>query len=142
MQVGETIRVLRNLKKMTHKEVAFHLEITPQAYSKIERDECGITLERLCQIAKVLEADACEILLYHTRKDTAVPGHSGGVTVRQASGTPPVPCRPEAEKPGICNRNNAETLELWKIIEYQKREMEVLRNEKTELLKIILRRED
>ncbi|MDJ1503571.1 helix-turn-helix transcriptional regulator [Xanthocytophaga agilis] len=62
MNIGETIRQFRILKKLSHKDVAFQLGITQQAYSKIERDETRITVDRLSQIASVLDMDMYYIL--------------------------------------------------------------------------------
>ncbi|MDJ1501173.1 helix-turn-helix transcriptional regulator [Xanthocytophaga agilis] len=139
MKIGNAIRIFRHLKKMTHKEVAFQLGITQQAYSKIERDESSISVERLIDIADVLEVDIKQILNYSSTEETIAAASS------ENSLTPANPSLPSrlstdrlsAKKLQSMHETITEENILWKIIEYQREEMEVLRNEKMELLKML-----
>lgn len=54
MQVGDKIRKIRDLKGMKQEEVAEKLNITAQAYGKIERNETKMDRERFAQIAGIL----------------------------------------------------------------------------------------
>ncbi len=60
--VAATIRKQRELKNYTQEYVAFKLSISQNAYSKIELGYTQITLERLFQIADVLEIDVIELI--------------------------------------------------------------------------------
>jgi transcriptional regulator with XRE-family HTH domain len=62
MPAGERIRYFRILKGLTHKEMALSLEISPQAYGKIERNQTSLSLERLTQIAELLGMPAWQII--------------------------------------------------------------------------------
>ncbi|MFN6039862.1 MAG: helix-turn-helix domain-containing protein, partial [Bacteroidota bacterium] len=54
-EVGEKIRLLRSSKGLTQANMAEELGMTTSAYSKIERAEINIPLNRLYQIAEVLD---------------------------------------------------------------------------------------
>lgn len=53
MQIGDKIKKIRDLKGLKQEEVAEKLNITPQAYGKIERNETKLDTERLHQIAEI-----------------------------------------------------------------------------------------
>lgn len=53
--VGEKIRLQRLTKKYSQEYMAFLLDISQAAYSKIERDETELTLKRIYEIAEILE---------------------------------------------------------------------------------------
>ena len=55
--VGNKIRIQRLSKNYSQQYMAFMLEITQPAYSKIERGETEISLRRVYDIAKVLQVD-------------------------------------------------------------------------------------
>jgi transcriptional regulator with XRE-family HTH domain len=63
-QVGEKVRRLREIKGMRQESVAQELGMTTNGYGKIERGESSITLERLEQIARVLEMSPLDILRF------------------------------------------------------------------------------
>ncbi len=54
---GEKIKKVRELRGFTQEEMAQKLNISPQAYGKIERNETKLDLDRLKQIAAALEVD-------------------------------------------------------------------------------------
>ena len=60
--VGNKIRIQRLIKNYIQEYMAFMLEISQPAYSKIERDETDISLKRLWEIADVLEVDPFTLL--------------------------------------------------------------------------------
>jgi len=60
--VGNKIRMQRLIKNYSQEYMAFMLEISQPAYSKIERDETEISLRRLYEIAEVLEISASSLM--------------------------------------------------------------------------------
>jgi transcriptional regulator with XRE-family HTH domain len=58
MLLGEKIKKIRDLKGMTQEDIASKLNISSQAYSKIERNETKIDEKRLEQIANALDVPA------------------------------------------------------------------------------------
>ena len=58
MLLGEKIKKIRDLKGMTQEDIASKLNISSQAYSKIERNETKIDDKRLEQIANALDVPA------------------------------------------------------------------------------------
>lgn len=60
--VGSKIRMQRLYKNYSQEYMAFMLDISQPAYSKIERDETEISLKRLYEIAEVLQINAISLL--------------------------------------------------------------------------------
>ncbi|GAB2703608.1 hypothetical protein GCM10027037_31820 [Mucilaginibacter koreensis] len=60
--VASNIRKLREQLHYTQEYLAAKLNISQNAYSKIELGYTKITLERLFQIAEILEVDSLELL--------------------------------------------------------------------------------
>jgi transcriptional regulator with XRE-family HTH domain len=54
MQLGNKIRKIRDLKGLKQEDIAEKLNITAQAYGKIERNETKLDVDRLAQIAEIL----------------------------------------------------------------------------------------
>lgn len=62
MNTGEKIRTLRRRKNLTQADMAIALEITQRAYSKIETGEVALKVDRLEEIAKLLNASVNDLL--------------------------------------------------------------------------------
>lgn len=60
--IAATIRKKREYRNYTQEYLAFKLNISQNAYSKIELGYTKITLERLFQIAEVLEFNVAELI--------------------------------------------------------------------------------
>ncbi|MDB5143390.1 MAG: helix-turn-helix protein [Mucilaginibacter sp.] len=60
--VGEKIRLQRLTKKYSQEYMAFMLDISQPAYSKIERDETELTIQRIFDIAEILEINPFTLL--------------------------------------------------------------------------------
>jgi transcriptional regulator with XRE-family HTH domain len=60
--IAISIRKKREYKNYTQEYLAYKLNISQNAYSKIELGYTKITVERLFQIAEVLEVSAVELL--------------------------------------------------------------------------------
>lgn len=61
MKIGDKIKRIRDIKGLKQEEVAEMLNITPQAYSKVERNETKLDTARLEEIAKIFKMSVEEI---------------------------------------------------------------------------------
>ncbi|MDO4222971.1 MAG: helix-turn-helix transcriptional regulator [Acinetobacter sp.] len=62
MKVHDKIRSIRTQKKLSQEKVAEQLDISTNAYSKIERGETNPSLERIQQIANIFQIDVIDLL--------------------------------------------------------------------------------
>jgi transcriptional regulator with XRE-family HTH domain len=69
--VGQNIRQARESKFYSQEYLAAKLKISQNAYSKTELGYTSITLDRLLQIADVLEVDALDLLKTMDKKLSA-----------------------------------------------------------------------
>ena len=60
-EVGDRIKKFREMRNFTQEHVAQELKMTPQGYGKIERNEVDITIQRLSNIAKILDTTIPDI---------------------------------------------------------------------------------
>ncbi|KJS07411.1 MAG: hypothetical protein VR77_00985 [Flavobacteriales bacterium BRH_c54] len=60
--LGEKIRYFRKLKGLSQEDLAYELDISLTAYSKIERNITDVNFSRLIQITKVLDISLIELL--------------------------------------------------------------------------------
>ena len=68
IKVGNKIKKLRELKNYTQEFMATSLNLSPNGYGKIERDEVDVTLGRLEEVAKILEVDYQQILNFDEKQ--------------------------------------------------------------------------
>jgi transcriptional regulator with XRE-family HTH domain len=68
MSVGKKIRQLRELRNFTQNHLANALGMSIGGYSKIERDETDVSVQRLMQIADVLKTDVATILNFDSKQ--------------------------------------------------------------------------
>jgi len=61
-KIGEEIRTQRQRKGISQEAMAFDLDISQAAYSKIEREETQLTITRLYDIADILKISAFTLL--------------------------------------------------------------------------------
>jgi len=61
-QIVEYIRVVREQKEYTQEYLAAKLAISQNAYSKLELGYCKLSVQRLLDIAVILEVDVVELL--------------------------------------------------------------------------------
>lgn len=64
MKIGNKIRKVRELKNITPKDMADRLNLTTQGYSRIERDEVALNVERLLEIAGIFEMKPEDLLTF------------------------------------------------------------------------------
>lgn len=62
MKIGEKIRKVREINELSQEDVATKLHMSVSGYGKIERGETRIYLDKLIQIANVLEIDVNDLL--------------------------------------------------------------------------------
>lgn len=62
MQIHDKIRVLREARKITQEELAEKLSMSASGYSKIERGETQLNINRLQQIADMLSVSVFELM--------------------------------------------------------------------------------
>lgn len=61
------IKKFRELKDLTREQMAADLNLSLSGYSKLERGEIEITLNRLFEIATILEVDISQILNFDAK---------------------------------------------------------------------------
>jgi transcriptional regulator with XRE-family HTH domain len=61
-QILDNIKKFRELKNMTREEIADKIEMSVSGYSKIERGEVDLTVNKLHKIAEILELDISQIM--------------------------------------------------------------------------------
>lgn len=84
MKTGEKIKRIRLEKKIKQEEIADALNITQRAYSKIENNEVQIKINRLEQIAKILNTDPRN-LLPEVANDELIDNSKSGILKRTDS---------------------------------------------------------
>lgn len=67
MRIGEKIRMIREIKGVSQDAAATHLDITPQAYGKIEREETKLDFKRIEEIAKYLQVTVDEVMNFDAK---------------------------------------------------------------------------
>ena len=81
MNIGEKIRRVRESKDFSQEYIATNLNISSQAYSKIERGETKMDLDRLQKIADILEVGVVDIMSVEEKSNgwiTNYNTHQGG----------------------------------------------------------------
>ncbi|MCO5230668.1 MAG: helix-turn-helix domain-containing protein [Chitinophagales bacterium] len=68
MKVGHKIKKLREFKNYTQEYMAVHLEMSAANYSRLERDEIPLTLDKLQSISEVLEVNYLDILTFDEKQ--------------------------------------------------------------------------
>ncbi len=113
--VGIKIRKLRELKEYSQEYMAQQMSITASAYSKLERDETDMTLNRLNEIAKILGVDTQTIMNFDEKQIFNITNsHQNAIGNREAH---------------VYNND--------KLVEHLEKEVAHLRNENTRLIEMI-----
>ncbi len=66
--IGSKIKRIREMRGKTQEEIAEELNLTTQAYGRMERGETSISAERLGKIAEKLGVNTDEIMRYDENK--------------------------------------------------------------------------
>ncbi len=64
VEIGEKIKQFRELRNYTQEFVAQQLDMTPQGYGKIERNEVEVTIQKLDTIAQILGTTLQDIFAF------------------------------------------------------------------------------
>jgi transcriptional regulator with XRE-family HTH domain len=113
--VGNKIKKMRELNNFTQEGMAQKLNISPAAYSKLERDETEMTLSRLDEIAKIFKVDTQTILNFDEKQIFNITN---------------------SHQNAIGNRE-AHVYHNDKLVEHLEKEVVHLRNENTRLIEMI-----
>jgi len=62
MKINDKIKIMRQCKGWTQEEIAEKLDWAVNSYTKVERGKTDIKLEKLKQVAKILEVDISELI--------------------------------------------------------------------------------
>ncbi len=62
MGIGHKIRRIREIRNYSQDYIAQKLDISPKAYSKIENEETRLSVDRLYQLAEILEVKPEDLL--------------------------------------------------------------------------------
>ena len=62
MNIVDNIKTIRKNKGISHEAMAINLGISQTAYTKLERNETKLTIDRLYKIAKILEVEIEDLL--------------------------------------------------------------------------------
>lgn len=62
MQLGNSIRIQRVIKGYSQEYMASRLNISQNAYSKLEREETELSVKRVYEIAEILELSVYQLL--------------------------------------------------------------------------------
>ena len=62
MLIGSKLKRLREMKNLKQEEIAKKLNISKQAYSKIERDETKLDVQRIIELSEIFEVNPEELL--------------------------------------------------------------------------------
>lgn len=62
MKTQDKIRAIRTQQKISQEQMAERLDLTPQVYSKIESGKTKLSLDRIQQIAQILNIDVTELI--------------------------------------------------------------------------------
>lgn len=82
LKIGNKIRKVRELKNITPKDMADRLDMSTQGYSKIERDEVALNVERLLEIAGIFEMKPEDLLTFDEKivfNNTDTKGGNNGI---------------------------------------------------------------
>lgn len=62
MKTQDKIRAISTQQKISQEQMAERLDLTPQAYSKIESGKTKLSLDRIQQIAQILNIDVTKLI--------------------------------------------------------------------------------
>lgn len=80
-QVVENIKKVRKDKGISHEYIAHQLNISQAAYSKLEKNDTKLTVERLYKIAQVLEVSIPDLLNIDARNIFNQSNHASGTFI-------------------------------------------------------------
>lgn len=76
LQVGAKIKKMRDLRGLTQTEMAEKLNLSLNAYGKVEREETELSLSRLQEIANILQITMHDLLDFDDKKLNFTQNHN------------------------------------------------------------------
>lgn len=80
MQVGEKIKTVREIKKLSQEDMAHKLGLTVSTYARLERGESRMYLQVLEEIAQILEMNVIDLLSVGEKNVVLIVGENGTAT--------------------------------------------------------------
>lgn len=80
MQVGEKIKTVREIKKLSQEDMAHKLGLTVSTYARLERGESRMYLQVLEEIAQILEMNVIDLLSVGEKNFVLIVGENGTAT--------------------------------------------------------------
>lgn len=77
MKIGEKIKTVREIKKLSQEDMAHKLGLAVQTYARLERGESRMYMQVLEEIAQILEIDVIDLLSVGNRNFVIVVGENG-----------------------------------------------------------------
>jgi len=87
MKIGGNIRKIREINDLNQESVAKMLGMSTVAYGRIERDETEVSLNRVEQIAKVLNTDISTLLNFDSKYNINMQNNKGTIYTSVNNGT-------------------------------------------------------
>lgn len=80
MKVGEKIKTVREIKKLSQEDMAHKLGLTVSTYARLERGESRMYLQVLEEIAQILEMNVTDLLSVGEKNFVLIVGENGTAT--------------------------------------------------------------
>lgn len=80
MKVGEKIKTVREIKKLSQEDMAHKLGLTVSTYARLERGESRMYLQVLEEIAQILEMNVVDLLSVGEKNFVLIVGENGTAT--------------------------------------------------------------
>mgnify|MGYP000468773610 CR=1 FL=1 len=71
MTLGSRMRMFRSLKKLTQENMSERLDISTNAYGKMERDQTNPSYKRLEELASIFEISILELMDFDNKQSTS-----------------------------------------------------------------------
>ena len=98
MNVSDKIRFMRQLKGWSQEEMAEKLEMSPNGYANIEREETDVRFSRLEQIADVFGTNLTDLMSFGERSILYYCGDNNTITNQQTLNALPESLTMELQK--------------------------------------------
>lgn len=72
LDIATNIKRVRRIKSLTQEQIAGKLDISQNAYSKIELGHSKLTVERLFQIAQILDVKVMQLINFRPKDFTNI----------------------------------------------------------------------
>lgn len=80
MHIGEKIKTVREIKKLSQEDMAHKLGLSVSGYARLERGDGRLYMQVLEEIAEVLDMDVMDLLSVGTKNFVCIIGENGTTT--------------------------------------------------------------